>query len=281
MDGRLSESFEHAAATQNLVREVDQRLNESHARAETTENLLREVDERMERTDQRIGQINGRIGQVEGDVSRLDLRFGELEGSLRKEIEDMVQALLEKFAVVRETLERIEQEMPRKEAVSTANERLQGLQSRFEDMAVKIESIDSVTPEVRGMGPQFDDLRGRIESLAQNLGTADEHLGDLRDEFGRRLGDLSSLLSAGITRWEDDQSVAVERLTAMRDTLRDQLNSVGDQVTEAQQGFFNKLARREGSLKLTREEWDQLAGKMEGIVSGLENVLVQKKNRPS
>ncbi len=260
-DARLGDEFRSAAGE----------------RLDSIEDRLERSDERHDRTDERLGQINGRIGQVEGHVSRVELRLEEIETALRKEIDDMTQGLMEKFALVRDILARVESDMPHKDAVSTANERLQGLQERVETMAERVENIDSVTPQVRGLGTQFDDLRSRIGTLSTQVDRNGDNLGELEGEFRARLEQLTSLLSAGIDRWESDQSFALERLTVMRDTLRDQLHRVGEQVDDAQTSLLGRLVKRDAGVKMSRGEWETMAGKLEGIVAGLEGVLAKRR----
>jgi chromosome segregation ATPase len=281
-EARLAELEAHAGS-------VEDRLEENRTQLNSLHELLGEADERIARSEERLGQVNGRIGQVEGHVSRVEVRIETLEKDLRKEIDDMVQALLDRFSSLHGLIERMAQSMPHKNAVSTANERLQGLEerlqalaSRVESISTKVESIDSVTPEVRGMGRQFDQLRDRLSSLSKDVSEAGGRLGSLEGEFSQQISELSGLLQAGIAKWESDQSYTLERLSVMRDALRDQLRSVGQQVEETRTGLLGRLTRRkEGSLKLSRDEWDQMASKMEGIVAGLESVLAKKKGELS
>ena len=280
--------LERLREAEELLRQVDQSVQASMARLGQIEGQVADVNQQVslvdDRLDERFTEVDGRLTvfddrftEVEGNLTRLDQRFEEVESSLRKEIDEMVQALMEQFEAVREVLSRVEEQMPNKEAVSTANDRLQGLQERFEQVATQVTNIDSVTPEVRGMGQHFEELRNRVVALSSDVNQTGDGLGELRGEFSKQLSDLSTMLSTGISRWESDQTSAVERLTVMRDTLRDQLQSVGHQVESTQKGLIQKLTKRPSGLKMNRDEWDQLAGKMEGIINGLENVLTQKK----
>ena len=286
---KLGEADERIVELEAHATSVDERLEENRTQLDSLQALLGQADVRMARSEERIGQVNGRIGQVEGHVSRVEIRIEELDKELRKEIDDMVQALMEKFSALHDLMERMEQSMPHKSAVSTANERLQGLEERLqavasnvESVAAKVENIDSVTPEVRGMGQQFDQLRDRLASLSTDVSDAGGRLGSLEGVFSQQITELSSLLQAGISKWETDQTYTLERLSVMRDALRDQLRTVGQQVAVAKGGLLGKLTRRkEGSLKLSRDEWDQMASKMEGIVAGLEGVLSKKKSELS
>ena len=280
--------LERLREAEELLRQGDQSVQASMARLGQIEGQVADVNQQVslvdDRLDERFTEVDGRLTvfddrftEVEGNLTRLDQRFEEVESSLRKEIDEMVQALMEQFEAVREVLSRVEEQMPNKEAVSTANDRLQGLQERFEQVATQVTNIDSVTPEVRGMGQHFEELRNRVVALSSDVNQTGDGLGELRGEFSKQLSDLSTMLSTGISRWESDQTSAVERLTVMRDTLRDQLQSVGHQVESTQKGLIQKLTKRPSGLKMNRDEWDQLAGKMEGIINGLENVLTQKK----
>ena len=148
----------------------------------------------------------------------------------------MVQALMEKFSALHDLMKRMEQSMPHKSAVSTANERLhrleerlQAVASKVENVSSKVESIDAVTPEVRGMGRQFDQVRDRLSSLSSDVSDAGGRLGSLEGELSQQITELSSLLQAGISKWETDQSYTLEQLSVMRDVLRDQLRTVGQE----------------------------------------------------
>ena len=69
----------------------------------------------------------------------------------------------------------------------------------------------------------------------------------------------------------------VERLSAIRDSLRDQFQSVTEQV-QGQGNLWDKITgKKEGTLKLSKDDWERLSAKIEGIISGLESVLARKR----
>ena len=74
-------------------------------------------------------------------------------------------------------------------------------------------------------------------------------------------------------------SAEVERLSALRDTLRDQLRAVGERVEGAQGGLLRKLTGNPGGVKLSKDDWDHVSTKIEGIISGLEAILAKKQRR--
>jgi hypothetical protein len=52
---------------------------------------------------------------------------------------------------------------------------------------------------------------------------------------------------------------------------------VSAQVREAENSFLARfVGKKDPGLKLSRDDWDKLAGKIEGIISGLESVLAKK-----
>ena len=91
------------------------------------------------------------------------------------------------------------------------------------------------------------------------------------------LDDLGLALKDVVSRWESDQSAMTERLGRLRDSLRDQLKDFNFQVEGEQKGLWNKLrGNKDPGLKLSSEEFDNLSGKLEGIISGLETVISKK-----
>ena len=107
------------------------------------------------------------------------------------------------------------------------------------------------------------------------MGASGKELGNLRGSLGQGLSEVKSLVDAGIQRWEADESQALERISAMRDTLRDQLQAAGAQVKG--EGLWNKITGKQAGLKLKREEWDMFSSKVESIISGLESILAKKR----
>jgi hypothetical protein len=177
-------------------------------------------------------------------------------------------------------LSRLETLLPRREVLEAVDSKLGRLEEGFSRVSAQVDSIDSLTPELRGLEGRFESLADQLAGVLAGVGEAGRGLGTLRDTLDTSHSELRSLLNAGIRRWEEDQSQMLERLTAIRDTLRDQLQRIGEQAAGQGKGLWGKLTGRgEGGLRLTREESDQLAGKIEGIVSGLDAILARK--RPS
>jgi len=192
----------------------------------------------------------------------------------------MVEALTSKLQELLNGLGRVEGLVPRKEDLRSVDDRLGRMEEGFVRVASQVESIDSLTPELRLLGEKLLDLRGRLGAIDDGVGQAGRGVGDLRDVLSTRLLDLQSLVEGGIQRWEADQSQMLERLSAIRDTLRDQLRDVGERAESLQPSLWGKLTgKKEESLKLSREEWDRLSAKIEGIISGLETILARRQEK--
>lgn len=237
------------------------------------------VEERLLRVREELGDL---LAGLERSIPlTVDRKGGELEARLRKEIEDMVEALTSKLTELRDALGRVEGLVPRREDLRSVDDRLGRMEEGFARVASQVESIDSLTPELRLLGEKLLDLRGRLGTIDEGVGQAGRGVGDLRDVFSARVGDLQSLVEAGIERWEADQSQMLERLSAIRDTLRDQLRDVGERAESLQPSLWGKLTgKKDESLKLSREEWDRLSAKIEGIISGLESILARRQEKP-
>jgi chromosome segregation ATPase len=148
-----------------------------------------------------------------------------------------------------------------------------------ERIDTRVERIDDTAPDRATIEGRFSAVEGQLESLKADLSSiatgvegSGRDLGTLQGSLDVSLRELRSILQGGIDRWESDRTQTRERLGAIRDGLRDQLHDVAEHVRGA--SFLGKLVGRgQGSLKLTREEWDRLAGKLESIISGLDAIL--------
>jgi hypothetical protein len=122
---------------------------------------------------------------------------------------------------------------------------------------------------MRTLGEKFAALAARISTISTDVGQVEGALTG-------KLAELQTLLSSGIERWEADQSHTRERLSTIRDSLRDQLRTVGDHVAIVQGGILGKITgKKGGGLKLSRDDWEQMSAKIEGIISGLESILAK------
>ena len=215
------------------------------------------------------------LGKVEAAVpSAVEQKTGELEAKVRKEIEEMVQNLSEKLSELRDMLARLEEILPRREDVKSVDRRLGRVESAFDKVAAQVENIDSLTPEIRNLDGRFAELRNQLSVLSSDVGDTGR---SVKEGFSSELAELKGLLESGIERWEADQAQSWERLSAIRDTLRDQLRMAGEHVKTRDTLLGRMIGRREGTLKLSPGEWDQLAAKIEGVISGIEAILSKKK----
>jgi chromosome segregation ATPase len=317
-EGDLSAAVE---AQGRRLDDVEGRLSEIHARLLAVDDRLEKFDGRFDGILDRVGaasagvgevnfraaEIEGRLGQADEGVRGLerDLREGllsqaedvsrrflgvreelgrsgaELEARLRKEVEDMMEALAGKVAELQGTLGRVEGLVARRDELRSVDDRLARLEEGFSRVASHVESIDSLTPELRLLGEKLLGIRVQLGAVDEGIGQAGRGVGDLREVLSARVGDLHALVEAGIQRWEADQSQMLDRLSAIRDTLRDQLRDVGERAESLQPSLWGKLTgRKDESLKLSREEWDRLSAKIEGIISGLESILARRQEKP-
>ena len=283
IDGRLGEAD---AGVRELERDFRDGLrvysDEVAALKASVEGELRggllAVEERLARVRDELGGLLS--GMERSLLLTVDQKGGELETRLRKEIDAMVEALTSKLQELLNGLGRVEGLVPRKEDLRSVDDRLGRMEEGFVRVASQVESIDSLTPELRLLGEKLLDLRGRLGAIDDGVGQAGRGVGDLRDVLSTRLLDLQSLVEGGIQRWEADQSQMLERLSAIRDTLRDQLRDVGERAESLQPSLWGKLTgKKEESLKLSREEWDRLSAKIEGIISGLETILARRQEK--
>jgi chromosome segregation ATPase len=298
-DGRLSEVAGSVRQQAERLEHVERSLGDVAGRVAAVGGRLEEetraVEGRLagrleEETRAVEGRLAGRLGEaetrlgkrqggLEGRVREVDGRIGQVEASLRKELEEMVKALVEKLSELRDVLGRVEKAVPPRRTLEAMDERLGRLEESFARVALRIENIDSLTPELRGLGERLAALRGDLGTLSSDVGGAGRSLVDLRDVLQARTTELQGLLEGGIARWEDDQSQTLERLSAMRDTLRDQVRDVTAQVENTRRSFIGKVMGKDPGLKMSREEWDQIAARIEGIIAGLEAVLARKQPR--
>ncbi len=278
-EARLSELRD---SIQVFATELEERHTSELANArQTSETQLRggllRLEEKMERARSDLSALISRL-EVSVPVT-VDRKTGDLEAKLQREMDDMVEVLATKLADLREMLVRVEGLIPRREVVDSVDGRLLRLEERISSMAAQVESIDSLTPELKTVAEKLTALRTQLGEVSGGVADAGKGLGDLRESLSSGLSDLELLLNAGIQRWETDQSHMVERLSALRDTLRDQLRAVGERVEGAQGGLLRKLTGNPGGVKLSKDDWDHVSTKIEGIISGLEAILAKKQKR--
>ena len=249
-----------------------------------------EVTERMDVFEERVA----RLAALREDVSRLDERLDALQGEvqtvqgevretqgaeqeLRKEIEQMVEALTEKLSEVQSMLARMETNLPERQAVDEIGARIGRMEEQLGELMPRVSDLDSVTPEIRSLAARFTEVRQYLEKISGEVGEGNEGARQTRQALAERLAQLEGTLNAGIERWEEDQSATRDRLAGIRDTLRAQLEEVGAQAQSAKQGFVGKLMKKEPKVKLKQEELSALSTKIQGIVEGLDGILAGKQ----
>ena len=193
----------------------------------------------------------------------------------------MMEQLTAQIGELKEILGRVEESVPSRGMVESLGEevgqRLGRIEETFSKVSGQVEHIDSTTPEIESMGARFRELREQTAAAQEELGRNSEGVAEIRSTLGGRLDELELALKDVVSRWESDQSAMGERLSRLRDSLRDQLNDFNFQVEGEQKGLWNKLrGNKDPGLKLSAEEFDNLSGKLEGIISGLETVISKK-----
>ena len=317
-EARIAKLSELEAKFRKDVVEVDERLTVSLAAAEArqeqkldevTKSLDEDLQTKIVAADIRLQAAEENVSKAEENLARLETTVPEVAGAaarevesrLREEMDDMVERLTGKLGEVKEILERMETFVARKEAVETVNDRLETIAARVASIEESVphreavESVDqrlarlesqfekvseevggTVAPEIRGLGERFAGLRQQINLVSQSL---DHTTGEVRESLGQRLDELQQVLRDGIDRWEKDQSQVHGRLGVLRDSLRDEVGVLSDQVSKAKASFWGKVSgKKDAGLKLSGGDFDTLSSKLEGIVTGLEAIIAQKKS---
>ena len=242
----------------------------------------RQVNDELEVISEMIMDIEEGLVQLKQSIpGTAKTVMGELEVRLGKEISEMMEQLTAQIGELKEMLGRVEESVPSRGMVESLGEevgqRLGRIEETFSKVSVQVEHIDSTTPEIESMGARFRELREQTAAAQEELGRNSEGVAEIRSTLGGRLDELELALKDVVSRWESDQSAMAERLSRLRDSLRDQLNDFNFQVEGEQKGLWNKLrGNKDPGLKLSAEEFDNLSGKLEGIISGLETVISKK-----
>jgi chromosome segregation ATPase len=250
------------------------------------EGLRAEVDGDLRVGLDRVGEkvlgvrtdLENMVKSVEASIpAAIQARTEEVEARLRKEIEEMVQLVVGKIEEMREAMSRVEGLLGQEDIRSFA-ERLVRLEERVVAVAGGVETLNSLAPDLGALGGRLAELRSEIGALTSSVTGTDRGVDELKTSLVSGIDGLRSMVEGGIERWESDQSHMLDRLSAIRDTVRDQLRQVSEHVDENERSIWGKITgRKEGALRLTKDEWDHLAAKLEGIVSGLESILAKRR----
>jgi len=242
----------------------------------------RQVNDEVEVISEMIMDIEEGLVQLKQSIPETAKTvMGELEVRLGKEISEMMEQLTAQIGELKEMLGRVEESVPSRGMVESlgaeVGQRLGRIEETFSKVSGQVEHIDSTTPEIESMGVRFRELREQTAAAQEELGRNSEGVAEIRSTLGGRLDELELALKDVVSRWESDQSAMAERLSRLRDSLRDQLHDFNLQVEGEQKGLWNKLrGNKDPGLKLSAEEFDSLSGRLEGIISGLETVISKK-----
>jgi chromosome segregation ATPase len=199
----------------------------------------------------------------------------------------MVEQLSGRLDELREVLGRVETTVPTREQLAAVNDRLGRLEQSFDRVSEQVTTIEASTPEVLALGERFQELRELVSSTSKSLEASGERASsvlssNLSQTLGTRIDELECAMRDGIRRWESDQSEVSERLGNLRDSLRDQLREFSSQVEGAQGSLWGKLTgKKDPGLKLSGDEFDALSDKLEGVITGIENVISKHKDAPA
>lgn len=255
---------------------------------------LTDLRSKLEGTD---SQVRDELGLVSDGIVKIEQGLGELEESvpetaksllselelrLRKEISEMIEQLTLYVGELKEMLGRVEERTPSRAMLESmgadVSQRLDRIEQSFTRVSTQVEHIDSATPVIENMGERFRQLHEQTASAQLELNRNTEGVEEIRVTLGSRLDELEGILRQVLGSWDSDQSEMAERLSALRDSLRDQLKDFHQQVEGEQKGIWNKLrGNKEPGLRLSGEEFGSLSGKLEGIITGLETVISKKK----
>ena len=255
---------------------------------------LTDLRSKLEGTD---SQVRDELGLVSDGIVKIEQGLGELEESvpetaksllselelrLRKEISEMIEQLTLYVGELKEMLGRVEERTPSRAMLESmgadVSQRLDRIEQSFTRVSTQVEHIDSTTPVIENMGERFRQLHEQTASAQLELNRNTEGVEEIRVTLGSRLDELEGILRQVLGSWDSDQSEMAERLSALRDSLRDQLKDFHQQVEGEQKGIWNKLrGNKEPGLRLSGEEFGSLSGKLEGIITGLETVISKKK----
>ena len=230
-----------------------------------------------------IIEIEKGLGELEESVPETAKSLlSEMEFRLRKEISEMIEQLTVYVGELKEMMGRVEERTPSRAMLESmgadVSQRLERLEQSFASVSAQVEHIDSATPVIENMGERFRRLHEQTASTQLELNPNTEGVRDIRTGLGSRLDELEGVLRQVLDNWKSDQSEMAERLSALRDSLRDQLKDFHQQVEGEQKGIWNKLrGNKDPGLRLSGEEFGSLSGKLEGIITGLETVIARKK----
>ena len=230
-----------------------------------------------------IIEIKKGLGELEESVPETAKSvLSELEFRLRKEISEMIDQLTLYISELKEMLGRVEERTPSRAMLESmgadVSQRLERIEQSFSRVSTQVEHIDSTTPVIENMGESFRQLHEQTASAQLELNRNTEGVEEIKVTLGSRLDELEGVLRQVLGNWDSDQSAMAERLSTLRDSLRDQLKDFHQQVEGEQKGIWNKLrGNKEPGLRLSGEEFGSLSGKLEGIITGLETVISKKK----
>ena len=262
---QLSERLDAIEAKISLVVESgDERLGafDSQVRDELSR-VSDDVTDLRSHIDGADSQVRDELGLVSNGIIEIKKGLGELEESvpetaksvlselefrLRKEISEMIEQLTLYISELKEMLGRVEERTPSRAMLESmgadVSQRLERIEQSFSRVSTQVEHIDSTTPVIENMGESFRQLHEQTASAQLELNRNTEGVEEIKVTLGSRLDELEGVLRQVLGNWDSDQSAMAERLSTLRDSLRDQLKDFHQQVEGEQTGIWNKLRGR-------------------------------------
>jgi chromosome segregation ATPase len=192
-----------------------------------------------------------------------------------------MEQIEEKVTLLVDMVGQIQSGIPSRQLFEGLDDRLGKIEGRFRTVSDQIAAWEESLAELKLLGEQLAGIRGEVGGLGADLNSSSKESSELLNVFSRKIQDLQDLLRAAQERWESDRSNTRQRLSDLRDSLRDQLRSVVDRSEGAGQGpiqlLGKLLARPDGGLRLGLEEWERLRTRLTSVIDGLEALLTEKR----
>jgi chromosome segregation ATPase len=280
MGGRI-DGVESAALSRQEALEAG--LSKSLAGGETR---MREAQGQFER--QLSATLGAQIATLSHEFSQriesLEIGLAGLGSEaqrLQKEMDTLMEQIEEKVTLLVDMVGQIQSGIPSRQLFEGLDERLGKIEGRVRTVSDQIGAWEESLAELKLLGEQLAGIRGEVGGLGADLSSSSKESSELLNIFSRKIQDLQDLLRSAQERWESDRSNSRQRLSDLRDSLRDQLRSVIERSEGGGQGpiqlLGKLLARPDGGLRLGLEEWERLRTRLTMVIDGLEALLTESR----
>lgn len=188
-----------------------------------------------------------------------------------------MRALIEKLEELGRRLGGVEDSLASRHSMRSFDEKLALLDAQLAGLAGNLEALHVLAPCLGTLGGRLAALRLDLGRLTSEVGGRDRGIDELKNVWGAHVARFRTIVEEGLKRWAGDQSQVLDRLSSIRNILRDEIRQISKQVDESEPALWKKVTGREpGSLKVTNAEWRHLAANLEEIVFSLESILGTK-----